>query len=58
MLIFNLFAFSVAVLAAIGWVMNILALVAMPIAPVTTLAVLRGAGIIVPPLGAIMGWFF
>lgn len=40
MLIFNLFAFSVAVLAAIGWVMNILALVAMPIAPVTTLAVL------------------
>ena len=45
--------------AIAGWVMNIMAIVtlAMENAPITTMFVLRAAGIFFAPLGAILGYF-
>ena len=41
-----------------GWVMNIISLVAMDwAAPLGIEAILRVVGIILAPLGAVMGWF-
>ncbi len=44
------------ILIAVGWVMNIIALAHA--SAVTVLVVLRIIGIFVPPLGAILGYFF
>ena len=50
--------FSVVILAAIGWVLNIIKLFGLAQAadPNYVMAVLRGIGIIVAPLGAILGF--
>lgn len=42
----------------IGWVMNIVDLFDQSFTPLTAVAVLRVVGIFVPPLGAVMGWFW
>lgn len=48
-----------AVLGFTGWVINILKLVALLNAhsPDLVLEILRGAGIVLLPLGMILGWF-
>lgn len=51
-------AYAVVVLVIlVGWVMNIIAVVPMSFDPLTGMAVLRVLGIIVPPLGAVLGYF-
>jgi len=42
-----------------GWVMNIMAVIHMAQAnsPATTMFILRCVGIIIFPLGALLGWF-
>ncbi len=40
-----------------GWVANIVKLIGMDFEPITTLLVCRVAGIFVPPLGAVLGFF-
>ena len=39
-----------------GWIWNIVKLIAMTFDPLTTLLVVRIIGIFVPPLGAIVGY--
>lgn len=46
----------VMVLAVIGWIMNIIKIVGAIADPVTAMFILRCVGIIVAPLGAILGW--
>lgn len=48
--------FLVAVI--LGWIMNIVDLFHQSFDPLTAVAVLRVVGIFVPPLGAVMGWFW
>lgn len=50
---------AIAIIAiAIGWVMNIIALIhAGSLSTLTVLLVLRIIGIFIPPLGAILGYF-
>lgn len=55
-LIFALFNLLVAVLGVIGWVMNIIATVAIANDPITGMFILRVIGIFLAPLGAILGW--
>ena len=45
------------VVLAIGWVMNIITLFRHAADPVTTITILRGIGIVVAPLGGVLGWF-
>lgn len=45
-----------AVLSLIGWVLNIIDLLGMEVI-LSGEGALRIAGIFLPPLGAIMGWF-
>lgn len=52
-----LFWLSVLVIIGVGYVMNILDLIGMPLDPLTGEAVVRIVGIFVPPLGAFMGIF-
>ena len=40
----------------LGWVLNIIKLVAVISDPLTGMTVLRGVGIVVAPLGAILGY--
>lgn len=47
----------IVLLVGIGWVMNILDLVGMELDVVTIELILRVIGIVVVPLGAIMGYF-
>jgi hypothetical protein len=47
----------VCILAGIGWVINIVKLVGLIGADIGTEFVLRVVGVIVAPLGSIMGWF-
>ena len=54
-ILFWLFALFVV---GIGWVMNIIDLLGMSLDPLTPLAVLRVVGIFIPPLGAVLGYFF
>ena len=52
-----IFMFSLLVFVLIGWVMNIMDLVKMDLT-LTGLCVLKIIGVFIPPLGAVMGWFF
>lgn len=56
------FIYSLAVLSIIvflvgGWILNIIALIAMIDGGVTAAFVLRVVGVFIAPLGAILGWF-
>lgn len=53
---FAMFAFWIAVI--VGWIINIVQLFSTSFEPLTAVAVLRVVGVFVPPLGAIMGYFF
>ncbi len=53
---YALFIIILAILVAIGWVMNVIDLVRWN-ADITAEFIIRVIGIFVPPLGAIMGWF-
>lgn len=53
--IFGCAAFSIAV--AVGWVINIVHLIHLPVV-LTGAEICRVVGIFVPPLGAIMGYWF
>lgn len=48
----------IGVVVLIGWVINIVHIVHTLAAPLTGLFVLRCVGILVPPLGAVLGYFF
>lgn len=52
-----LFVLSLAVVTAWGWILNIIALAHMTTI-LTGEGAVRIAGIFLPPLGAVMGWFF
>lgn len=58
MWMFNLFCLSLALVAVVGWIMNVVALAGMSFDPITTTLVLRCVGIVMVPLGAVMGLFF
>lgn len=53
-----LFVFSVLIFGAIGWVLNIVAVVGADFANITGMLVVRIVGIVIPFVGAVMGWFF
>lgn len=40
-----------------GWVWNIVKLISMSFDPITGMLIVRVAGIFVPPLGAVVGYF-
>jgi hypothetical protein len=42
---------------AIGWVMNIVSIIHHINDPLTNMMILRWVGIIVAPLGGVVGWF-
>ena len=44
------------ILGGIGWILNIIALVAGFSEPLTALQALRIVGVFVAPLGAVLGW--
>lgn len=49
---------GVLVAGAIGWIMNVVALVKMLGDPtVTPMFLARIAGVVIVPLGAVLGWF-
>ena len=48
---------ALIVLMLWGWVLNIIALVGMVDGGVTTMFILRVAGVFIAPLGGILGWF-
>lgn len=56
-LVTMLFGLGIAVAGIIGWVLNILAIVATPLLPLTTMLILRVIGIFVVPLGSVLGLF-
>ena len=47
----------IAVLAIIGWVMNIVAIFGLDFSHVSAEMVIRIIGIFVAPIGAVYGWF-
>lgn len=47
--------FVIGVIALTGWINNILNIIDAITAPVTTLLILQCIGIVVPPLGAVLG---
>lgn len=53
---FAALAFWLAVV--VGWIINLVALFSTSFDPLTAVAVLRVVGFFIPPLGAIMGYFF
>jgi hypothetical protein len=54
---FTVFMFAAVVLGIGGWIANIVKLVGMDFAHITGMLVVRGLGVIVPPLGAVLGFF-
>jgi hypothetical protein len=48
--------FALLVVGFGGWIANIVKLVGMDFAAVTGLMIVRAVGIVVPPLGAVMGF--
>lgn len=42
--------------AAVGWVLNIIALTHSSFDPVTGMVVLRAFGVVIAPLGAVLGY--
>ncbi len=55
---FGIVWLAIAVTLLIGWVINIVELVAMPFTPVTIEMIVRIVGVVFVPLGALMGYFF
>lgn len=55
----GLFYLVVVVLLCIGWVMNLINVVTSdtPIAEWTTVIIIQAVGIVVLPLGGVLGWF-
>jgi len=49
---------AVVVATLVGWVINIVELVAMPFDPITIEMIVRIVGVVFVPLGALMGYFF
>jgi hypothetical protein len=47
---------SVVLLGCYGWVMNIVKMFAIASEPITGLFILRGIGIFLAPLGAVLGF--
>ena len=58
-LIFALAIVVIWAMALIGWAINLVEAVTLIIhsAPFTTLLVVRVVGVVVAPIGAILGWF-
>lgn len=48
---------ALAIAGGVGWVWNIVKLIAMNFDPLTGLLVVRIVGIFVPPVGAVVGYF-
>lgn len=48
---------TVALIIGVGWAINIVELAKMSFDPLTGLAVLRTIGVVLPPLGAVLGYF-
>lgn len=48
---------TIALLIGFGWGLNIVKLAGTSFDPLTGLAVLRAIGVIIPPLGAVLGYF-
>lgn len=44
-------------LAIIGWIMNIVTIIAISGEPITGMFIIRCIGVIVGPVGAVLGWF-
>lgn len=57
--LFVLALFAIWLSALFGWVLNVFAAVTLIIhsAPISPLFLGRLLGIVVPPLGAVLGWF-
>jgi hypothetical protein len=53
-----LFYLMLVLSVGIGWVLNIVDLFSMSFSTLTGEVVLRVVGVFIPPLGAILGWFF
>lgn len=45
-----------ALLAALGWGLNIYKIIKMKTSPITAELVIRGGGIVFVPVGAVAGW--
>jgi len=53
-----LFGGIVSIILLIGWVINIVAVFGLINAPTTNMFILRCVGILVAPLGSVLGLFF
>ncbi len=56
-IVYAVWAIIVAVIGT-GWVFNIIDIIEANFDPLTGLLVVKVIGIFIPPLGAIMGYFF
>jgi hypothetical protein len=56
-LVMTVFLLVILQAAVVGWVWNIVKLVAMNFEPLTGLLIVRVVGIFIPPLGAVVGYF-
>lgn len=54
--VFSVFFGIILILGMIGWIMNIIAIISTMAGPISGVFIVRLVGIIVAPLGAIMGW--
>lgn len=54
--ILGIIFFVIVVAGVIGWIMNIVKLIANMNLPITGVFVLRIVGIFVPIIGAVLGW--
>lgn len=52
-----LFYFAFLIAGLVGWVMNIINVVGMINDPITGMFILRCVGILLAPLGAVLGYF-
>jgi hypothetical protein len=53
-----LFYLAIIVFCVGGWILNVVHIVKLPTIVFTGEVIVRVVGIFLPPLGAIMGWFF
>lgn len=49
--------FVVVIFGFVGWVMNIVEIVNGDFSPLTGMMVARVAGVFIPPIGAVLGYF-
>lgn len=54
---FSIFIIAVGIATAIGWALNVIKFIALIGGEITAELVVRGVGVFVAPLGAILGWF-